>query len=306
MTRKMLQWYILFAAILFAPLFMLATTPYAFGCDSGYSSMVQCVPLAQVNSTDTSTPTATITDTSTITATITLTPTATISDSSTITTTLTITPTETVTPTATPAPTWTPFPTPVGDSPATARDPIYVRPDNCIDAMCPYQDQAAALTSPANWTWIDANSSTWYRINDDYGLQVEIWLFANGQKGLAFDVYAPEQKDFSAKPVGRGSFNKSQANIGADLFYSGRTWAYGTWYVRVNNGNSIPVSYSIRFTDTIPTLGGNTCDSCHKIIGYNWASCSGSQFCSQLHQLYNSNPSCYNHNVGQDLSGGCQ
>lgn len=196
-------------------------------------------------------------------------------------------------------------PTPTGNDPATARIPLYVRPDNCIDAMCPQQSQAASLTSPLNWTWIAPNSSTWYRVNDGHGLQIQFWLFANGQQGLSFDVFAPDQKDFS-KPIGRGSFNKSQANIGADLFYSGRTWASGEWYFRINNGTSYPISYSVRFTLTIPTLGGNVCDSCHKLIGYDWAGCSGTNFCQNLHQLYDTNPTCYNHDVTADLSGGCQ
>lgn len=195
-------------------------------------------------------------------------------------------------------------PTPTGNSPETARVPLYVRPDNCIDAMCPEQVQAAALTSPANWTWIDANSSTWYQINDGHGFQLKVWLFANGQNGLSFDVYAPDQKDLYGKPIGRGSFNKSQANIGADLFYTGRSQATGVWHLRVNNGNSFPVSYSIRFTRTIPQLG-NVCDSCHKLIGTDWASCQG-DMCQSLHDYYDTNPQCYSHNVDVDMAGGCQ
>ncbi len=261
MKKGMLSWYLLFAAILLVPLFMLATTSNAFGCapdDNG--SPFRCARLPQ--------------------------------------------PTNNVTAVADQAdPPVVPMPT--GDSPDTARVPLYVRPDNCIDAMCPEQVHAAALNSPLNWTWIDANSSTWYKINDGHGLQIEVWLFANGQQGISFDVFAPDQKDFS-KPVGRGSFNKSQANIGADLFYSGRSWASGVWYLRVNNGNSTPLSYSIRFTVTIPSLGGNSCDSCHKIIGYDWSGCGGGTFCQDLHQYYNTNPSCYDHNITQDLSGGCQ
>lgn len=196
-------------------------------------------------------------------------------------------------------------PTPTGNSPETARDPIYVKPDNCIDAMCPEQRGAPALTAAESWTWIDANSSTWYKVNDGHGFQVKFWLFANGQQGLSFEVFAPEQQNlWEAKPIGRGSFNKSQANIGADLFYSGRSQASGIWHIRVINGNSVPVSYSVRFTRTLPTMS-NVCDSCHKLIGTDWGSCQG-DMCSQLHQYYDTNPTCYSHNVGADMSGGCQ
>jgi hypothetical protein len=281
MKSRMFQWYVLFAAIMLAPLFMLATTPYAFGCDTGSaSSMVQCE--AQAQSTDTPTATATITDTATITL------------------------TATITPTATPRPTVTPSPTPNGNSPETARDPIYVRPDNCIDAMCPEQKGAPPLNAPESWTWIGAASSTWYKVDDGHSFQIEVWLFANAQQGLTFEVYAPEQKDhlWDAKPIGRGSFNKSQANIGADLFYSGRSSDYGIWYVKVDNNNAFPISYSFRFTRTIPQLG-NVCDSCHALIGTDWGSCQGSM-CQSLHDYYNTNPQCYNHDVNADFAGGCQ
>jgi hypothetical protein len=282
-TKGMFRGSVLLGVILLVPVLMLATSSYAFGCDVGYNgSTIQCVPLAQVSSTDTDTPTPTetATDTPTVTATLTITPTATLE------------------------PTWTPSPTPKGDSPATARDPLYIRPKNCINAICPDQVGAPSLTSPEYWTWIDANSTIWYKMDDGHSLQLEVWLFANGQKGLSFDVYAPEQKDFSQKPIGSGSFNKSMANIGVDLFYSGRSIAYGIWYLRINNSNSFPVSYSLRFTRTLPTILKNVCEACH-IGNMDWGSCRGSM-CADLHQLYGSNPQCYNHDASGDLNGGCQ
>jgi hypothetical protein len=283
MRDRKFQWFVLFGAILLAPLFMLATTPYAFGCDTvSATSMAQCAAQIQAPSTNTPTPTTTVTDTTTITL------------------------TATITPTATPRPTWTPAPTPVGDSPDTARDPIYIRPDNCIDAMCPEQKGAPALTAAESWTWIGANSSTWYKMDDGHSFQLKVWVFANRQQGLSMDVFAPEQRNhlWDAKPIGRGSFDKSQANAGVDLFYSGRSSAYGVWYVRLNNVNAYPVSYSIRFTRTIPQLG-NVCDSCHALIGTDWGSCQG-DMCANLHALYDTNPQCYNHDVNTDLAGGCQ
>ncbi len=297
MKKGMLQWYILFAAILLVPLFMLATAPYAFGCDLSYaSSTVQCVPLAQdadaASPTDTSTPTATVTDTSTAT----VTPTATVTD------TLIATDTPTITPTATPRPTWTPFPTPVGDNPNTARNPLWVKPEYCIEAMCPGAVNAPVLNSPGHWDWIVANSSVWYKMDDGHSLQLEIWVFANGQSGLSLDVYAPEQTDLYGKPVGRGALNKNYP--GADLFYSGRSSAYGIWYARLTNNNSVPTSYSFRFTRTTPT--GDACSSCHKTIGYDWNACSDPAFCQQLHDYANTNPTCYNHDINADLAGGCQ
>ena len=276
------QYSALFAAFILTPFLMLATTPYAFGCDSiSPGSAAQCDAQAQGTLTDTPTPTATVTATTTL------------------------TPTATITPTATPRPTWTPSPTPVGDSPDTARDPIYIRPDNCIDAMCPEQKGAPALTAAESWTWIGANSSTWYKMDDGHSFQLKVWVFANGQQGIAMDVYAPEQKAhiWDDKPIGRGSFDKSQGNAGVDLFYSGRSKAFGIWYVKITNNNAFPMSYSIRFTRTIPQLN-NVCDSCHALIGTDWGSCQGSM-CQSLHDYYDTNPGCYNHDVNADFGGGC-
>ena len=193
---------------------------------------------------------------------------------------------------------------PSGDSPATALVPMFVKPQYCIEAMCPGAVNAPPLNAPGKWVFIKPASSMWYKINDGHGLQVEFWLFDNGQQGLSFDVYAPDQRDLSGKPIGRGSFNKSQANVGADLFYSGRSQAYGIWYVRVNNNTNVPISYSMKYTLTTPTLS-NSCDDCHKLIGYDWSACNGTNFCQDLHQLYDTSPSCYSHDVVADLTGQC-
>jgi len=280
-TQGMFRWSVLLGVILLVPVLTLATSSYAFGCDVGYDgSTIQCVPIAQIASTDTDTPTPTATATSTITTTL------------------------TITPTATRKPTPTPIPTPKGDSPETARIPMYVKPQYCIEAMCPGAVNAPPLNAPGNWTWIDANSTTWYKADDGRSLQLEIWLFANGQQGLSFDVYAPEQKnDLYGKPIGRGAFDKSQANAGVDLFYTGRSTAYGIWYIRVNNGNAYPVWYSLRFTRTTPTGLKNVCEGCHT-GNMDWGACQGSM-CSDLHTLYDMNPQCYDHDAsGQLASGG--
>lgn len=304
-----LRWYLFLGALLFTSLIVFVTTPNAFGCSTNTDNRLgQCILAQNTSTTDPSTPTATSTATPTATLTLTTTLADTLLQSSTTTSTLVaaqlVTPTLTVTPTATPKPTLTPVPTPRGDSPETARDPFYVRPQNCINAMCPEQVGAPSLTSTTDWTWIGANSSIWYKMDDGHGFQLQIWLFANGQQGLGFDVFAPEQKDmYNSKPIGRGSFNKSQANIGTDLFYSGRTQAPGVWHLRVYNTTSAPIAFALKFTRTIPTMS-NVCDECHKLIGTDWGSCvdgPNSNFCQQLHDYYDTNPDCYNH----DLTNGC-
>ncbi len=295
-SRGTFRWYILFAPLLFIPLLFWAVTPYAFGCSSPNGAL--CIPLVQVTSTatDTSTPTTTpaIQDTAT----------ATVTDTDTPTPTSTMTPTPTITPTATPRPTATLVPTPRGDNPQSARVPMWVRPEYCIEAMCPGAVNAPMLNSPGNWDWIPANSSIWYWMDDGHSLQVQIWVFANGQQGLALDVFAPEQKDlYNSRPIGRGSLNKNFP--GADLFYSGRSQAYGIWYAKLTNNNPFAVNYSMRYTRTTPSLG-NVCDNCHKAIGYDWNACSDPAFCNKLYDYLQTNPTCYSHNIDSDMAGGCK
>lgn len=190
-----------------------------------------------------------------------------------------------------------PQPTPRGDRPETAREPMYVRPEYCIEEMCPGAINAPALTSAGTWTWIDSNSTIWYKLDDGHSLQVKLWLFANGQSGLLFDVYAPDQKDLYGKPIGRGSKDKYQPG---DLTYSGRTKAGGIWYIKVMNNNPFPVWYSLRFTRTIPYMT-NTCDSCHGPLGsMMFDQCTngaGSTWCQDLQWLYNQNPTTFDHSI---------
>jgi len=163
--------------------------------------------------------------------------------------------------------------------------------------MCPGTGNAPAWNAPGSWTWIEPRSSTWYKLHGGR-LQVLVWLFANGQRGITFDVYAPDQKDLYGKPVGRGSFNPSQQP--ADLFYSGRTQAGGIWYVRVNNDNPFPVAYSLRYTTALPSLG-NVCNDCHNVLGDlmfdRCFSGDNSSFCDDLRWLYEQNPSEYDHSI---------
>lgn len=196
-----------------------------------------------------------------------------------------------------------PRPTPNGNGPQTARSPMYVKPEYCIEAMCPGAIGAPPLNAPGNWDWVAPNSSLWYGIEDRYGLQIQMWLLANGQQGIALDVYAPDQQDLYGKPIGRGSLNRNFP--GVDLFYSGRTQVGGTWYARVTNNNSIPVSFSLRYSRTTPSLGNN-CDNCHKSLGYDWNACPDPAFCGKLHDYLDTNPQCYDHNIEADLAGNCK
>jgi hypothetical protein len=272
-TNPLLRWYVAFGVILLMSFITLATTPNVLGYETNITN--NSTQYNQVQST----------------ATFTVSPTATGSLTTTVTPTLTLTPTATLQPTA------TPVPTPRGDKPETARTAMYVKPPNCIEMMCPGSLNAPAWDSPGNWTWIEPHSSTWYKL---YGgtLQLLVWLFANGQSGITFDVYAPDQKDLYGNPVGRGSFNPSQRP--ADLFYSGRTQAGGIWYVRVNNHNPFPVSYSLRYTTSIPAIR-NVCDACHIPLGDlmfdRCVSGPNSTFCDDLWWLYQQNPEEYDHSI---------
>jgi len=188
----------------------------------------------------------------TITPTITITPTATpvISDS------LTATVTPTLAPTLTPMPT----PTPSGASPESAREPN------------------------GAWEFIPGNSKIWYAMTDSR-LKLEVWLDTNGQKGITMFVYAPEQKDlWVAKPIGQGTFNKLQPQH--DLFWAGKTVAYGKWYVVVQNYNSFPVNFSLDY-DRVATRVADRCAVCHGYeIGFDSCADKGDNFCENLEEEF--------------------
>lgn len=308
-VKGSLRWFLVFGAVLLASFITLASTPNAFGCETGLSSLVQCAPQLQITSTvdtvvPTLTATATFTATETVVPTLTVTATLTVTETPSFGATFFVTPTLTITPTNTPKPTATAIPTPRGDSPETARVPMWVKPEYCIEAMCPGQLNAPLLNSPGNWEWIPANSTVWYKMDDGKGLQMQVWVFANGQTGLTLDIFAPNQQDlWNAKPIGTATQNKNYP--GDDLFYSGRSAASGIWYGRLTNHNPYPVYYTIRYTRTTPTLA-NVCVSCHASIGYDWDGCvngSDPNFCGKLMNLLDMNPQCYNHDINNDLQG---
>jgi len=188
----------------------------------------------------------------------TITPTLTITATESMTSSFEITPTGTITPTLAPTSTPTPKPTPTGKDPEQAREPS------------------------GAWEFIDANSSLWFVMTDSR-MKIEVWLDANGQKGLLFGVYAPEQKDlWTAKPIGQGTFNKLQPQH--DYFWAGRTVAYGSWHLKLTNANSFPVQYNLNF-DRVATRVADRCAVCHGYeIAFDGCDDRGSQFCEGLEE----------------------
>lgn len=131
-----------------------------------------------------------------------------------------------------------------------------------------------------SWEYIDANSSLWYEMVDSR-MKLEVWLDLNGQKGVSLEIYAPEQKDlWNSKPIGQGTFNKLQPQH--DLFWAGKTVAFGAWHVKVVNHNSFPINFSLNF-DRVATRAADVCAACH---GYEitFDSCidGGDGFCGEL------------------------
>ncbi len=147
-------------------------------------------------------------------------------------------------------------PTPLGINPETARSP---------------SDQ---------WSYIAPGSTIWYRIDDSGTL--EIFMNANGQSGITFSVYAPDQKDLYGPPIGRGT---KSAVLPYDLFWTGRTAVRGTWYAVVRNDNPFPVNYALNYQRKIGSVA-DRCASCH---GYEieWDRCeSDTGWCEGLSEEY--------------------
>lgn len=140
-----------------------------------------------------------------------------------------------------------------------------------------------AMDPPGTWQTLAPDQKLWYRIHDS-GMQLDIWVSANGQQGLQMAIYAPDQRDLYGPPVGRGSYNRTIPD--RDLSWSGRTSAWGVWYAVVSNTANIPISFTLSYKRTLATVA-NRCSECH---GYEieWDRCvdRGSAWCEDLQDSY--------------------
>lgn len=105
-----------------------------------------------------------------------------------------------------------------------------------------------ALDPNDAWLNIGAGGALWFRIGEGINAQhLDVWLDANGNPGIAFAVYSPEQMNDPASrvhPKGRGTFNRT---IPHDLFWSGQAPRGGVWYVLVTSSNSVPVPFKVGY-----------------------------------------------------------
>lgn len=84
----------------------------------------------------------------------------------------------------------------------------------------------------------------WYKIDNGKNFYLDVWLDANGQSGITFAMYSPEQTNGLAVdtiPKGRGGPAKNQPH---DLLWKG-SFATGVWYALVRNYNPTPIQYKL-------------------------------------------------------------
>lgn len=146
----------------------------------------------------------------------------------------------------------------------------------------PGKNPETAIEPTGQWRFIEAGATHWYKVADNR-LKLEIGVSANGQEGLGLAVFAPEQTDLYGKPIGRGAYSKFFPMY--DLFWSGRTIAFGTWYATVTNYKPFPISYSISYE----RKSARPADECAKCHGYiiHWEDCvSDDGFCDNLQENY--------------------
>lgn len=202
------------------------------------------------------TPTATLTATSTITATSPVTTTDTLTNTGNVSSTVILTTTSTA-------------------MPAHAAHPVAA-------SLPPGKNPETAIEPTGQWLFIEAGATHWYKVADNR-LKLEIGVSANGQEGLGLAVFAPEQTDLYGKPIGRGAYSKFFPMY--DLFWSGRTVAFGTWFATVTNYKPFPISYSISYE----RKSARPADECAKCHGYiiHWEDCvSEDGFCDNLQENY--------------------
>ena len=108
---------------------------------------------------------------------------------------------------------------------------------------------STAMEIPDAWQTLEPGASFWYRLGDgNLPQRLEVWLDANGQGGIGFAVFAPDQMgDFSGStvPKGRGTYNRSEPSH--DLYWVGQANAGGTWFIAVTNSSAAPVSFKLAY-----------------------------------------------------------
>ncbi len=140
-----------------------------------------------------------------------------------------------------------------------------------------------AMEPTGEWKYIAPNTSVWYKM-DDARVQLNVWLDAGGVKDVTLAIYAPDQTDLYGKPVGRGSYNKLIPEH--DLFWTGRTRAYGTWYALVANYSNIAVPYRIGYERSRNRVA-DQCAVCHGyIIVFEDCQPADSPHCTNLRDNY--------------------
>ena len=101
---------------------------------------------------------------------------------------------------------------------------------------------------PAYSVPIAQGASVWHKF--EYAgdkSSILVWLDAQGQSGLAFSVWTPEEvhqmeMGQSVSAVGSGSAN---SNAPGDLSWAGNFPQAGSYYVKVTNTSSVAMTYSL-------------------------------------------------------------
>ncbi len=97
--------------------------------------------------------------------------------------------------------------------------------------------------------WLAAKTSAWYRFSySNNPRQLEVWVSAHGQGGMAMSIFSPiQERGLSAdsKPIGRGAFNKFEPQY--DLRWTGDSNEGGTWHAYVTNNNNFPIEYRVGY-----------------------------------------------------------
>lgn len=163
-------------------------------------------------------------------------------------------------------------------------NPITMSSESELGLTASSNNPDTAVEPNGSWLYIDPQATHWYKVTDNR-VQLVAWIDANQQPGLVMDIYAPEQHDLYGKPIGKGTPNKIESH---DLFWSGKTIAFGTWFIRVTNDSANPIAYSLGY-ERRATRKADFCAVCHG-YGIEFDGCEdkgGSGWCGSLENEYN-------------------
>ncbi len=174
---------------------------------------------------------------------------------------------------------------PPGPAPMVAPVPVAVVPaPQVVSVPAPVLSAPLSGITPLSALPVDGNlhslgagASVWHNIGtaNGAGVHMDVTLDSTvSADGVDLSIFAPNQLDNLAKPVGRGT--KSGAGANSQNWSGGGSYrVYGNWYARITNKTGVPIQYRIT-SDQLSIAPKTNCESYwESLLGHPvyWTAC---------------------------------